>query len=84
MARRAVVRRVTTGVDVSVEVLGVVGPHNLVAVVLLVAVTLGTLALAALAGVALCADTHAVADLDAGLDVFANPDCHTDNLVSNC
>lgn len=83
VAGRAVVRCVAASVDIAIEVLGVVGPHHLVAVVLLAGLALGALALSALTRVALCTDTHAIADFDSGLDVFPYADCHTDDLVSN-
>lgn len=83
VAGRPVVSGIASSVDVAVEVLAVVCPHDLVAVVLLADFTLSTLAVAALAGVTLRTNAHTVADLDAGLDVGSNSDGDTNNLVAD-
>lgn len=83
VARRAVVGGVAARVDVAVEVRRVVGPHDAVAVVLLARLAVGALAEPAQARVALRAHAHAVADLDAALDLGADLDRDADDLVAD-
>lgn len=83
VARGPVVSRIAASIDIAVEVLAVVSPHDLVAVVLLANLALGTLAKSAEARVALCTNAYTVANLDPGLHLGSYSDGDSNNLVAD-
>lgn len=83
VTRGPVVSRIASSVDIAVEVLAVVSPYNLVAVVLLANFAVGTFAISAEAGVALCTNAHTVADLDAGLHLGSYFHGNSNNLMAD-